>query len=48
MQKLRKNACQKDIRENCLLSCKKMEKEAETLDPVGFDALKGIILAKRR
>ena len=37
VQKLRKNASQKDIRERCLLSCNKMEKEAEILDPVGFE-----------
>ena len=37
VQKLRKNACQKDIREKCLLSWNKMEKELEILDPVGFE-----------
>ena len=37
VMKLRKNACQKDIREKFLLYWNKMEKEVEILDPVGFE-----------
>ena len=35
-KKLRKNACQKDIKETFLLHWNKIEIELEILDPVGF------------
>ena len=35
--KLRKNACQKDIKEKFMLYWNKIENEVEKLDPFGFD-----------
>ena len=36
VQKLRKNACQKDIKEKFMLYWNKIENELENLDPIGF------------
>ena len=37
VQKLRKNACQKDIKEKFMLYWNKIENEVEKLDPMGID-----------